>query len=325
MVGAGEPHEVMERREATRPEPGTGQVRVRVLAAGLGLPDVLMCRGTYPLTPSVPFTPGQEVVGEVTAVGPDTTLAIGDRVMGVSMFHAGHGGFAEECLLAGAGAQPVPVGLPDAQAAGFWIPHHTAWIGLVERGGLRAGETLAVLGAAGGSGAAAVLLGRALGARVLAVAGGADRAAFCLDLGADEVIDHRATPIEDGLRAAAGPAGVDVIYDPVGGEPAETAARVLGRGGRHLAVGFAAGRWPRLRTHELVTANTSLVGVFAGGHSRAELTQIHHELEQRLVDGRLRAAPTEAVGFDMIPTALQRLADRAVAGKLVALARPPIG
>ena len=145
-----------------------------------------MCRGTYPLTPPLPFTSGQEATGTVTAVGEGVDLADRcTRIMCVTMFWKGHGSFAEECLVAADSRFPIPDGLTDAEAAGFWIPHLTAWIGLVDRGRLAAGDWLAVLGAAGGSGIAAVQLGQALGARVIAVVSDDERAAFCRELGAD--------------------------------------------------------------------------------------------------------------------------------------------
>ena len=199
---AGEPIDVLRSVEIPMPDPGPGQIRVRVTAAGIGLPDVLMCRGSYPLTPALPFTPGQEATGIVTAIGDGVRREIGSRVMLVSAFYDGHGSFAEECLSQSSTAFPVPEGLADAEAAGFWIPHLTAWTGLVERGHLAAGEWLAVLGAAGGSGIAAVQLGRALGGRVIAVVGDQERAAFCCELGAEIAIDHRDGPLAALLRAA---------------------------------------------------------------------------------------------------------------------------
>ena len=167
------------------PEPGPGQVRIRVTAAGIGLPDVFMCRGTYPLTPPLPFTSGQEATGTVTAVGEGVDIPVGTRIMCVTAFWQGYGSFAEECLVAGDTTFPVPDGLTDAEAAGFWIPHLTGWIGLVDRGGIAAGDWLAVLGASGGSGIAAVQLGHALGAQVIAVVSDEERASFCRELGAD--------------------------------------------------------------------------------------------------------------------------------------------
>jgi NADPH2:quinone reductase len=315
--GTGEPIDVLRSVELDVPNPGPGQIRVRVTAAGIGLPDVLMCRGTYPLTPALPFTPGQEATGVITAIGDGVTREIGSRVMFVSAFYDGHGSFAQECLALSSTAFPVPDGLTDAEAAGFWIPHLTAWTGLVERGHLAAGEWLAVLGAAGGSGIASVQLGRALGGRVIAVVGDNERAEFCRELGAEIAVNHRDGRLAPVLRAATGGRGVDVIYDPVGGAMAEDAAGSLARNGRHLAVGFASGRWPNIASHDLVIANSSLVGVFAGGQSPAELDGIHLALSRLIGDGRLRNAITATPTFDELPNALQRLADRIAIGKLV--------
>jgi len=317
VQGAGEPSEVLHLVERDLPEPGPGEVRIRVTAAGLGLPDVFMCRGTYPLTPPLPFTSGQEATGTVTAVGDGVDLPVGARIMCVTSFIGGNGSFAEECLAAADGAFPVPEGLTDAQAAGFWIPHLTGWIGLVDRGHLEDGDWLGVLGAAGGSGIAAVQLGQALGARVVAIVSDDERAAFCRDLGADATINHRHGPLAPALRELTDGSGVDLLYDPVGGALAEDAAGALARYGRLLAVGFASGEWPKLATHDLVITNTSLVGVFAGGYSRGELDEIHARLSRLVGDGRLRNAVTAEVPFAELPEALQRMADRGVVGKLV--------
>jgi NADPH2:quinone reductase len=222
-----------------------------------------------------------------------------------------------ECLVAADSIFPVPHGLTDAEAAGFWIPHLTGWIGLVDRGHIAAGDWLAVLGASGGSGIAAVQLGRALGARVIAVVSDEERASFCRELGADATVNHRDGPLAPALREATGGHGVDVIYDPVGGAPAEDAAGAMARYGRLLAVGFASGAWPNLATHDLVITNTSLIGVFAGGYSRDELDNIHTNLAGLVSDGRLRNAVTAEVPFDELPGALQHMAGRGVVGKRV--------
>jgi NADPH2:quinone reductase len=314
---AGEPIDVLHEVDVDPPQPGPGQVRIRVTAAGIGLPDVFMCRGTYPLTPSLPFTSGQEATGTITAVGEGVDLPIGTRIMCVTAFIEGSGSFAEECLGMADSAFAVPDGLTDAQAAGFWIPHLTAWVGLVLRGALVAGDRLAVLGAAGGSGIAAVQLGRALGARVIAVVSDEDRAAFCRSLGAEATLNHREGPVAPALREMTGGRGVDLIYDPVGGALAEDAAGALARYGRLLAVGFASGAWPNVATHNLVVTNTSVVGVFAGGYTREELDHIHAGLAELVSAGRLRNAVTAQVPFDDLPNALQQMADRSVVGKLV--------
>jgi len=317
VQGAGEPMDVLHLIELEPPEPGPGQVRIRVSAAGIGLPDVFMCRGTYPLTPPLPFTSGQEATGTVTAVGEGVDIPLGSRIMCVTMFWQGSGSFAEECLVAADSLFEVPDGLTDAEAAGFWIPHLTGWIGLVDRGQLAAGDWLAVLGGAGGSGIAAIQLGHALGAQVIAVVSDEERAAFCRELGADTTINRRDGPLAPALREATGGHGVDLIYDPVGGAAAEDAAGALARYGRLLAVGFASGAWPTLATHNLVVANTSLVGVFAGGYAREELDAIHANLAMLISEGRLRNAVTAEIPFDELNSALHRMTQGGILGKWV--------
>ena len=313
----GEPVDVLHHVEIDPPRPGPGQLAIRVTAAGIGLPDVFMCRGSYPLTPPLPFTPGQEGAGIVTALGEGVDVPLGSRVMAVTGFTEGHGSFADHTLAAMRSTFAVPDGLSDSQAAGFWIPHLTGWIGLAERGHLASGEWLAVLGAAGGSGIAAVQIGRALGARVIAVVSDHERAAFCREFGAEETLNRHDGPLAPALREITDGHGVDVVYDPVGGPVAENAVGALARDGRLLAVGFASGSWPHIEPHQLVIANTSLVGVFAGGYSRRELDRIHRELCGLIRNGLLRNTVTATVPFDQLPPALQSLADNTVVGKLV--------
>jgi NADPH2:quinone reductase len=250
-------------------------------------------------------------------VGPDVDMALGTKVMSTTSFMEGNGSFAEECLAPAQSSFTVPSGLDDVDAAGFWIPHLTAWVGLVDRARLEPGQWLAVLGAAGGSGIAAVQLGRALEARVIAVVSDEARAEFCRRMGADEAINHQEGDLVDRLRQMTDGRGVDAVYDPVGGSVAEEAATALARHGRLLAVGFASGAWTRIETRNLVVTNTSLVGVFAGGYSRDELDAIHSELSNLVSSGRLQNAVTTQVPFDDLPSALQRLADRSVIGKMV--------
>ena len=322
--GIGEPTDVLRQVDRDLPDPGAGQVRIRVTAAGLGLPDVLMCRGTYPLTPPVPFTPGQELVGTVTAVGPGVDIAIGTRVLGVSDFVSGNGSFAAEALAHAATVFPAPPGLDDSAAAGFWIPNMTAWIGLVDRGGLKAGQRLAVLGAAGGSGIAAVQLGKALHAKVLAAVSDEKRAEFCRSLGADHVVVAKGdtaadgTPLAQSLREGTDWVGVDMIFDPVGGAQGTAAMGALARDGRHLAVGFASGTWVTPDVQMMVMTNTTLVGVLAAGYSREHLEGILRGLSELVDIGAIRPVVSETVSFKDIPEALQRLGERKVLGKIVA-------
>jgi NADPH2:quinone reductase len=273
--------------EIDEPTPGPGEVRLRVSAAAIGMPDAFMCQSTYALTPPLPFVPGQEVCGVVDAVGPDVDLALGTRIMAVTSFTDGRGGFAESTIVRAVSAFRVPDDMSDVDAAGFRIGFSTAWIGLVRRGALREGEWLLVLGAAGGSGATAVQLGRALGARVIAVASGADKVAFCQRMGADVVIDRSIESVPERVLAATDGHGADVIYDPVGGEPAEASLRCIASFGRLLAVGFASGRWVQVNTVHAVRHNYSLVGVYAGGFTREESEADHEALLALAAQGKL--------------------------------------
>ncbi|HEU5301170.1 MAG TPA: NADPH:quinone oxidoreductase family protein [Acidimicrobiia bacterium] len=320
----GEPLDALQLAEVDTLVPGAGELRLRVGAAAVGLPDVLMCRGTYPLTPPLPFVPGQEVCGVVDAVGAGVGVPIGTRVMAVTSFMDGRGGFAESTIAPSGTAYRVPDDMSDADAAAFRIGYSTAWIGLVRRGALAAGESLLVLGAAGGSGAAAVQLGRALGARVIAVAKGAERCAFCTRLGADVVIDRATESVTGSVLTATDGRGIDLVYDPVGGESAAEVARVLAPGGRLLAVGFASGAWAQPPTHDLVLRNASLVGVYAGGLSREESESDHEALLALAADGALAGTPTP-VTFDRLPEAVESVAEGSAVGKVVVRVRDDRG
>jgi NADPH:quinone reductase len=314
---SGEPHEALAAGEAACPEPGPGLLRMRVRAAGVGLPDVLMCRGSYPLTPALPFTPGQELVGEVIARGEGTRTPIGSRVMAVSGFTAGCGSFAEECLALDDFALPVPDEMSDAEAAGFLIPFHTAWVGLVRRGALRTGESLLVLGGAGGSGSAAVQLGKAEGALVIAIAAGAEKVAFCRRLGADHVVDRKTEDLVAIARDATGGRGVDVVYDPVGGEAFQAACRAVAHEGRVLAVGFASGSWGRVSVPHLVARNYSVLGVIPGGYDRAFRETAHAALLDHWRTGRLHVPIHRRFPFDDVPGAVAEVARGDTMGKVI--------
>lgn len=320
VTGKGEPHDVLQLVEdAPRPEPGDGEILMRVAAAGVGLPDVYMCQGSYPLTPSLPFTPGQEVVGTVTACGPGARAAIGDRVMGITAFFLGHGSFAEECLALDDFTLRVPEEMDDAEAACFTIPYHTAHIGLVRRAALVGGETLLVLGASGGTGSAALQLGKALGARVIATAGGLDKCNFCKNLGADEVIDYRTTEIASAVRDLTEGRGADVIYDPVGGESFDAATRCIADEGRLLCIGFASGRWGEPRAAHLMQHNYSVMGVMPGSYDRAFKVAAHESLLEHWQRGRLRVPIHERFDFEDVPKAIDALSQGSVMGKIAVI------
>jgi NADPH2:quinone reductase len=319
----GEPTTALRLVDLPEPDPGPGEIRVKVRAAALGMPDAFMCQATYALTPPLPFVPGQEVCGTIESVGPGVVLGpgleIGSRVMGVTMFTDGRGGFAETSITRAGGTFRVPSTMSDIDAAGFRIGYSTAWIGLVRRGELQAGETLLVLGAAGGSGATALQVGAALGARTIAVAAGAEKVEYLRRLGADVVIDRSSVDsVAAAVNEATNGGGVDVIYDPVGGAPAEAVLRCLRSGGRLLAVGFASGRWVQVDTVHAVRRNYSLVGVYAGGYT-AEESNDDHEALLALADAGKLASVVHAVPFDTLPAALQDVAQGRVVGKAVAV------
>ena len=314
----GEPRDALSLVEdAAVPEPSPGQLQLRVSHAGVGLPDLLMCRGSYPLTPALPFSPGQEVVGTVTAIGEGVDHIVGDRVMAVSAFFLQHGSFAQTCLALDDFALPVPDAMSGAVAAGFVIPAHTAWVGLVQRGALRAGETLLVLGASGGTGSVATSLGKALGARVIATGGGPEKVAFVESLGADVVIDHRQLDIAEAVREATDGRGVDLVYDPVGGDAYDAATRCIAHEGRLLLIGFASGRWGEPRPPHMVNHNYSVVGVMPSGYDRKFKQDAHAALLEHWSAGRLQIPIHEVFPFERVPEAIEVLARGGARGKVV--------
>lgn len=249
----GEP--VLEERESL--QPGAGQVLVDVRAAGLNFADALIVRGRYQIKPQLPFVPGSEIAGRVAALGEGTTgLRIGDRVFGF----VGLGGFAEQVVTSPRNLWPLPAALGFAQAAAFTQSYATALFALRERTSVRAGETLLVLGAAGGVGRAAIEVGRALGARVIAAAGTPEKVAACLQLGAEAAIDYSREDLKLRARELSG-GGMDLVFDNVGGSHAEPALRALREAGRFLVVGFASGEIPRLPLNQVLLRNRSVVGV----------------------------------------------------------------
>lgn len=320
VTGQGEPHEVIRVASAELPPGrlGAGELKIRVCGAALGFPDVLMCRGVYPLTPPLPFTPGQEFFGEVSAAGPGTTTQVGTRLMGIAAFMAGHGSFAEECKTHESMTFPVPEGMSVEQAAGFTIQYHTAYIGLKRRARLAAGETLLVTGAAGGTGAAAIQMGKALGARVIAAAGGPDKAAACRAMGADLAIDYFAEDFAAAVNVATDGRGADVVFDPVGGETFEKSLDCLAMEGRILPIGFACGKWGAVSPELFAFKNASLVGAIAGMFPRQDMLAMHDEILTLHAAGKLELFLERVIGFDGIGQGLQDLADRKVRGRVVA-------
>ena len=313
----GEAIEVLHQVEAPVPQPSGAQIQVKVRATGVGLPDVLMLRGVYPAVAAPPVTPGQEAVGVVSAVGPEATVKIGERVMTSTLFAQGAGGFAEYTLAASASALSVPANFSDEEGAGFYVAYHTGYVGLVQRGQLQVGETLLVLGGAGSSGSAAIMLGKALGATVIATASNAEKAAFCAGLGADHVINYHDTPIHKAVREITGGAGANVVYDPVGGSAYEAATKCIAQHGRIVMIGYGSGTWPKIDPLHAVLKSYSLVGAFAGARTAAETHAQHAHLVQLAEAGKIRVPIDKVFDFGHVPQAIDRLAKGETLGKVV--------
>jgi NADPH2:quinone reductase len=299
-------------------EPAPGQVKIKVEAAGLGLPDVLMCHNNYPLTPPLPFTPSQEAAGEVVAVGEGVDDALlGTRVLGPTLFQAQRGGLADECLMHAAGALPIPDEMSGVEAAGFFIPYQTAWVALVRRAQINTDDTLLVLGASGSSGCAAVQLAKAKGARVIAVAGGPEKSAFCKSIGADAVIDRKQQDVTEATLQLTDGKGVSMVYDPVGGKAGRAAFKATAFEGKFIVIGYASGEWAQIALPETLMKNISLVGAMPVGYSAEQVMAAHQDLLRHWRQGELEVSNCQVFDFDDARTAIAHIAAGKVEGKVV--------
>ena len=300
------------------PEPGPGQIFVRVLAAPANFPDVLMCQGTYQVKPPLPFTPGVELCGEVVALGPGVTgLAPGQRVVGVAAMPAGS--FGEVAIMDAAAAFPAPESFDDAEAAAFYISYQTGWFALHRRTRLAGGETLLVHAAAGGVGSAAVQLGKAAGARVIGVVGGEEKAAAARALGADVVIDRYTQDFVPVVKEVTEGRGADVIYDPVGGDAYDRSTKCVAFEGRILVIGFAGGRVPTPALNHALVKNYSIVGLHWGLYGSKEpesLRDCHQQLLKLAAAGAIKPLVSERLGLTDVVDGLQRLAEGRTIGRL---------
>lgn len=316
--------DVLRYETVDAPTPGEGQVRIEMRAAGVNFPDGLIVAGTYQTKPELPFVPGSEAAGVIAAVGPGVTgLSVGDRVLAFT----GIGGYAEQVVAAADMTFPIPDAMTFVDAAGFPVTYGTSYHGLVDRANLQAGETLLVLGASGGVGLTAVEIGKALGARVIAAASSDEKRALCVDRGADVVIDYSAGGLREALAEHA-PGGIDVVYDPVGGEHAETAVRALAWGGRYLTVGYASGDIPKIGLNRLLVCSGSVLGVLWGAWARrnpAKNAQNMAHLFTWYEAGRLRPHVHEVRPLVDAVAALTTVMERRALGKVIltADATPP--
>jgi NADPH:quinone reductase len=293
-------------------------VRIHVRAAGVNFADSLMVGGTYQVKPPFPFTPGLEAAGEIVVTGSSVKrLRVGQRVLAVLR---NGGGYAEEIVVNAAAAVPIPDAMDFVTAAAFPVAYGTAHFALTHRGHLRRGETLLVLGAAGGVGLTAVEIGKAIGARVLAAAGGADKLAVARSRGADELIDYRVESIRDRVRALTDGKGADVVFDPVGGDAFDQALRAVNWEARMLVIGFAGGRIQAVPANLILVKNISIIGVVFGAQSVRDPALISRNLAELLrwwQAGRLKPLVAKVFPLAEAGAALTALLSRSYAGKVV--------
>ncbi len=311
----GDPQDVLQLVDLPEPVAGPDQLRLRVDAVALNFPDILLCQGKYQERPPLPFTPGQEVCGTVLD-GPRA----GERV--ISSTPMPHGGLAEQVVVPAAGVHRAPDDMPSAKAASLYITYQTGHVGLHRRAQLREGETLLVHAGAGGVGSAAIQLGRAAGARVLATAGGPEKVQVCRDLGADVVVDYLAEDFVEVVKDVTGGRGADVVYDSVGGDTFDRSRRCVAFEGRIVVVGFAGGRIADAPTNHALVKNYSVVGLHWGlyrKHDPGIFARTHAALlelwAQRLIDPLVGAE----LPLEQAREALVRLGQRGTVGKVVLL------
>jgi NADPH:quinone reductase len=291
-------------------------VKVKVKAAGLNFPDTLIIEGKYQIKPELPFSPGGEMAGEIIEVGPDVkNLKPGMRVMGLT----GYGSFAEEMVIGESRVIPVPDGMKDETAAAFSMVYGTSYHALKQRANIQPGETLLVLGASGGVGLAAVELGKAMGAKVIAAASTDDKLQVAKEAGADDLINYTDEDLKEALKSRY-PQGIDVIYDPVGDRFTEPALRNMAWNGRFLIVGFAAGEIPKIPANLTLLKGCSVVGVFWGAFTAKEPKehiQNVKELMQLFAEGKIDPRVSEVFPFEQYEDALAALSSRRAKGKVV--------
>lgn len=317
----GAPGDVLHLVNRTWGKPPEGYLLIEVAAAGVALPDLMMTQGIYPLVPEPPVTPGQEACGFVVANGAGGRYKEGDRVFGPTAFYSGSGGLADYAFVKESQCSLAPPNLSDTEAAGFYIGFRTAYAALVERTGLKPGEHLVVLGGSGSTGATAIALGKALGAKVTAIASGADKLEFCKRIGADFVIDRRAGDVAKRIRDITSGDGADVIVDPVGGDLAAKAVEAVARFGRIAVIGFASGSWIDLNPLDMVLRNYSAVGVFAGGFTEVEDAEACAALCHLAHEEKLKVPMGKIYDFEDVPEMIDRMKDSSEPGKLTVRVR----
>lgn len=317
MCEAFGPPETLVLKEVADPEPGKGQVRIAIEAVGVNFPDTLIIENKYQFKPELPFAPGGEVAGVVDKIGEGVTNAkVGDKVMAMTL----HGGFAEKIVVDAKALLTRPDGMPGDIAAAFTMTYGTSMHALKQRANLQAGETLLVLGAGGGVGLAAVEIGKQMGATVIAAASSAEKLAAAKAGGADHLINYAEEDLRARLKEITGGNGVDVFYDPVGGDMFEKALRSTAWGGRGLVVGFAAGDIPKVPINIALLKGCAIVGVFWGAFRLRQTAEDNANFEQLFAwykAGKLKPHVTQTFPLERAAEALNLLKNRQAVGKVV--------
>jgi NADPH:quinone reductase len=313
------PPESLVLEEVESLKPGRGQVVIGVKACGVNFPDTLIIQGKYQFKPPLPFSPGSEVAGVVKKVGAGVEhVKVGDRVIAFT----GHGGFAEEVLAEAAQLIPIPKGMDFTTASAFVLTYGTSHYALKDRAQLKPGETLLVLGAAGGVGLAAVEIGKVMGARVIAAASSDEKLEVCKQHGADEVINYTSEDLRERVKELTQGNGVDVVYDPVGGNYSAAALRGMAWGGRFLVIGFTAGEIPRIPLNLTLLKGCSIVGVFWGSFTARDPKRNQEHLQELLtwfVTGKIKPLISATYPLSRAADALNDMINRKVKGKVVLL------
>lgn len=309
--------EALTWKELPTPTPGPGEVLVEIKAASLNFPDLLIVQNKYQMKPPLPFVPGSEYAGVVQAVGDGVThLKVGQPIACMP----GTGGFGTHAIAPAALCMPLPAGFPMVDAAAFILVYGTSHHALIDRAQLKAGETVLVLGAAGGVGTSAIQIAKAVGARVIAAASTDEKCALCRSIGADVTINYTTENLREAIKAATDGKGPDVVYDPVGGDFAEPAFRSIAWRGRYLVVGFASGPIPALPLNLMLLKGASLVGVFWGDFARREAKANNAalaELAQWYAEGKVKPVIDSTVPMTDLKAAYAHMGSRGVKGKLV--------
>jgi NADPH2:quinone reductase len=304
-------------KDLPTPQPAAGQVLIEIKAASLNFPDLLIVQNKYQMKPVLPFVPGSEYAGVVQAVGEGVThLSVGQHVACLS----GTGGFGSHTLAAAALCMPLPAGFPFVDAAAFIMIYATSWHALMDRAQLKAGETVLVLGAAGGVGTAAIQLAKAAGARVIAAASTDEKCALCTSIGADATINYTTHNLREEIKRLTDGKGPDVVYDPVGGDFAEPAFRSIAWRGRYLVVGFASGPIPALPFNLALLKGASIVGVFWGDFAKREPqanAAMMAELGSLYGQGKIKPVIDRTMPMAELKAAYAHMGSRGVMGKLV--------